>query len=49
MFLDMFGHKTETEDSLLSITKNCESFIARTQTKPHETLELKLTKTREAF
>ena len=45
----MFGHKTETEDLKLSITKNCETLIARTHTKPHETLEPKLTKTREAF
>ena len=39
----------ELSDLLLSITKNCETFIKQTHTKPQETLELKLIKPRETF
>ena len=45
----MIRPKNKTEDSLLSITKNCETLIERTHRKPEETLEFKLTKSREAF
>ena len=41
--------RNETNDLLLSITKNCETPIKQTHTKPEETLEFKLTKTRETF
>ena len=34
----------ETEDSLLSLTKNCEKPIKQTPRKQHETLEIKFTK-----
>ena len=43
----MVRPKIETEDFLLSITKNCEALIEQTLTKPQETLEFKLNKARE--
>ena len=45
----MIRPKKETGDLLLSITKNCETIIEQTHTKPQETLELKITKSRETF
>ena len=45
----MIRPKNETEDFLLSITKNCETLIEQTHTKPQETLEFKIIKTRETF
>ena len=45
----MIRPKNETEDLLLSITKNCEILIEQTHTKPQETLEFKMTKSREIF
>ena len=33
----------------MSITKNCETLIKTTHTKPQETLEIKLTEPRETF
>ena len=45
----MIQPKNETEDLLLSITKNCESLIEQTHRKPEETLEFKMTKPRETF
>ena len=47
--LDMIRSKIETEDVLLSITKNCERLIKHTQRKAEKTLELKLTKSRQKF
>ena len=41
--------KNETEDLLLSITKNCNTLIKHTHTKPEETLEFQMKKPREAF
>ena len=41
--------KTETEDLLLSITKNCETLIEQTHRKAEETLEFKMNKSRESF
>ena len=41
--------KNETEDLLLSITKNCETLIEQTHRKAEETLEFKLIKPRETF
>ena len=45
----MIQPKNETEDLLLSITKNCETLIEQTHTKPQETLEFKMVKPRETF
>ena len=45
----MVKPKNETEDLLLSITKNCETLIEQTHRKPEETLEFKMTKSRETF
>ena len=45
----MIQPKNETENLLLSITKNCETLIEQTQRKPEETLEFKMAKTRETF
>ena len=41
--------KNETEDFLLSLTKNCETLIKETHRKGEETLEFKLTKSRQTF
>ena len=49
MDLDLVRPKNETEDLLLSINKNCETLIKQTQTKAQETLEFKLTQSRETF
>ena len=47
MNLDKVRTKNETHDLLLSKTKNCETLIKLTHTKPEETLEFKLTKTKK--
>ena len=49
MYLNMIRPKNETEDLLLSITKNCETVIEQTFRKAEETLEFKMTKPRETF
>ena len=49
MNLNMIRPKNKTEVLLLSITKNCETLIQQTHTKPQETLEFKMTKPRETF
>ena len=49
MNLNMIRPKNETENLLLSITKNCETLIEQTRRKTEETLEFKLTKPRETF
>ena len=49
MNLNMIRPKNQTEDLLLSITKNCETLIEQTHTKPQETLEFKMVKPRETF
>ena len=49
MNLNMIKPKNEAEDFLLSITKNCETLIEQTHTKPQETLEFKMIKPRETF
>ena len=41
--------KNQTEDLLLSITKNCETLIEQTHSKAEETLEFKMIKPREIF
>ena len=45
----MIQPKNETENLLLSITKNCETLIEQTHRKPEETLEFKMIKPRETF
>ena len=45
----MIRPKNETEDLLLSITKNCETLIEQAHRKPEETLEFKMIKPRETF
>ena len=45
----MIRPKNQTEDLLLSITKNCETLIDQTHRKAEETLEFKLIKPRETF
>ena len=45
----MIRPKIETEDLLLSISKKCETLIVQTHRKPEETLEFKMTKSRETF
>ena len=45
----MIQPKNETEDLLLSITKNCETLVKQTHRKPEETLEFKMLKSREIF
>ena len=49
MNLHLIRPKNETEDLLLSITKNCETLIEQTHRKAEETLEFKLIKSRETF
>ena len=49
MNLNMIQPKNKTDDLLLSITKNCETLIEQTHTKPQETLEFKVIKPREKF
>ena len=45
----MIRPKNETEDSLLSVTKNCETLFKQTHRKAEETLEFKITKPKEKF
>ena len=45
----MIRPKNETEELLLSITKNCEKLIEQTHRKAEETLEFKLTQSRKTF
>ena len=45
----MIQPKNETEDLLLSITKNCENLVEQTHRKSEETLEFKKFKSREIF
>ena len=45
----MIRPKNETENLLLSITKNCKTLIEQTYTKAQETLEFKMIKPRKIF
>ena len=45
----MIRPKNETEDLLLSITKNSETLIKQTHRKAEETLEFKMIRPRETF
>ena len=49
MILNMIRPKSQTEDLLLSITKNCETLNNQTHRKAEETLEFKMIKPRETF
>ena len=49
MNLNMIRPKNQTENLLLSITKNCESLIKQTHRKAEETLEFQMNKSREIF
>ena len=49
MNLNINRPKTQTEDLLLSITKNCETLFEQTHRKAEETLEFKMIKPRETF
>ena len=49
MNLNTIRPKNETEDLLLSITKNCETLIKQTHRRAEETLEFKMTKPTETF
>ena len=49
MNLNMIKPKNQTEDLLLSITKNCETLTEQTHRKPEETLEFKMIKPKETF
>ena len=45
----MIRPRKKTEVLLLSITKNCETPIKQTHTRPQETLEFKLSQSRQTF
>ena len=45
----MVKPKNDTENLLLSITKNCETLIKQTHTKPQEVLDFKMFKSKETF
>ena len=49
MNLNIIRPKNETENLLLSITKNCETLIEQTHTKSQATLEFKMIKPKETF
>ena len=49
MNLNMIRPDNQTEDLLLSITKNGETLIEQTHRKAEETLEFKMTKPKETF
>ena len=49
MNINVIRPKNETKDLLLSLTKNCETLVEQTHTKPQETLEFKMIKPRETF
>ena len=45
----MLQPKNETENLILSITRNCETLNEQTHRKAEETLEFKLTKPKKTF
>ena len=49
MNLNMIRPKNETENLLISITKNCDTLVEQTHRKPEESLEFKMIKPRETF
>ena len=46
---NMIRPKNQTEDLVISITKNCQVLSEQTHTKAQETLEFKMIKPRETF
>ena len=49
MNLNMIRPKTETEDLLLSITKNCQTLVQQTHRKPEKTLDCKMLTSSKTF
>ena len=49
MNLNMIRPKNETQDLLLSITKNCETLIEQTNRKAEETLEFEMIQSKQTF
>ena len=49
MNLNMIRPRNETEDLLLSITKNCETLFKQSHRKAEETIEFKLTTLKVTF
>ena len=49
MNLNVIQPKNKTEDLLLSITKNFKTLIEQTHTKPEETLEFKMIRSKQKF
>ena len=49
MNLGMHWPQKETEDSLFSINRNCETPIPQSHTKPEEILQFKLTQPKETI
>ena len=49
MNLNMIRPKNETQDLLLSITKNCQTLVQQTHRKPEEVLEFKMLRPRQTF
>ena len=49
MNVNMIRPKDQTEDLLLSTTKNCETLIEQIHRKAEETIEFKMTKPWETF
>ena len=49
MNINMIRPKTQTEDLLLSITKNCETLIKQTHRKAEETVEFKMKKIKRNY
>ena len=47
MNLNLITPKNQTEDLLFSVTKNCETPIRQTRTRPEKTLDFKRTKSGE--
>ena len=45
----MVRPRNEIEDSLFSLTKNCDTVVDQTHTNPQEALEYKPTKSSETF
>ena len=49
MNLNMIRPKNKTEDLLLSLNKNCGTLLNQIHTRPEETLECKMFKSRKTF
>ena len=49
MNLNMIRPKNETQDLLISISKNCQTLIEQTHRKAEETLEFKMSRSKQTF